>query len=106
MIEAGQRQLRTACSATDVVVGLDRGEPVATAMGVTVNGVCGVFSVGTIESHRGRGYGSALTAEVMRLGRTRGVSTTVLESSPLGFSVYEGLGFKTVLTYVRWTPQG
>ena len=88
----------------DIVVGLDEGIAVATAMGVTVNGVCGVFSVGTLTSHRGRGYGSALTAEVMRLARNRGASMTTLVSSPLGLSVYEGLGFDTVLTHIRWMP--
>ena len=86
----------------DVVVGRDNDTPVATALSITIGGVCGVFNVGTLESHRGRGYGAAVTSEVIRLGSERGADISVLQSSQIGFPVYEHLGFETQFTYIHW----
>lgn len=87
---------------TDTVVGLADDVPVATALGINVDGVCGVFNVATAEAHRGKGYGAALTSEVVRMGTERGSATPVLQSTAIGFRVYERLGFATVFEYVHW----
>lgn len=56
----------------------------------------GVYTIGTLETVRGRGYGSAITSKVMEEGQSRGCRIAVLTSSKLGLSVYKYLGFEQV----------
>lgn len=56
----------------------------------------GVYTIGTVEPARGRGYGSALTSHILEEGRQRGCRHAVLTSSKLGLSVYKYLGFEQV----------
>ena len=86
----------------DVVVGVSGGEAVTTAIGVTVDGVTGVYNVATLDGYRGRGYGAASTSAVIKAGFDRGATATSLQSSTLGFSVYEALGYRTVGTHVHY----
>jgi hypothetical protein len=86
----------------DVVVGLSDGTPVTTAVGVTTGGVTGVYNVATIDGYRGRGYGAAATSAVVKAGFGRGATATSLQSSDLGLSVYEALGYRTVLTHTHY----
>jgi N-acetylglutamate synthase len=74
-------------------------EIVATALGITVDGVTGVFNVATMPDHRGRGYGAALTARVARDGFAEGATLAYLQSSAMGHSVYRQLGFRDVEEY-------
>lgn len=72
------------------------GAPVATALGFVLDGVLGVYNVATIPAARRRGAGAAVTAAAMTDGRRRGAHTAILESSMMGRSVYERLGFRQV----------
>ncbi len=87
----------------DIVVGSLDGEPVLTALGVTIGGVTGVFNVGTTMKCRGRGYGAAVTSAVVQAGGKRGATLTALQSSEIGISVYAGMGYQTVATQVHYT---
>jgi ribosomal protein S18 acetylase RimI-like enzyme len=69
------------------------GVPVATSLGFVVDNIVGVYNVATLEGARRRGVGSAVTAAAMSDGAAVGATTAVLESSEMGRSVYERLGF-------------
>ena len=80
-------------------------EDVTTAFGATRRGVCGVFNVATPESARGHGYGGAVTAATVLSELDAGARAAFLQSSPMGYSVYERLGFVTVEQWRQWMPE-
>jgi GNAT superfamily N-acetyltransferase len=80
------------------------GEDVATGLGMISDGWCGVFNVATPDEHRGRGFGSAVTAQTVEAARTDGARGAYLQSSSMGLRVYEKLGFVTVEQWRQWTP--
>jgi GNAT superfamily N-acetyltransferase len=82
------------------------GEPVSTATGVRTGDAVGVYNVATPSEHRRKGYGARATAHVVRLGFEAGASFAYLQSSEMGFTVYERLGFEKVSTYRLLTRPG
>jgi ribosomal protein S18 acetylase RimI-like enzyme len=72
------------------------GRAVALALGFSMDGVVGVYNVATVPDARRRGAGSAATAAAMADARARGAHTAILESSAIGLSLYERLGFRQV----------
>lgn len=95
-----------ACAAleeTSWYVGRVDGEVVATALGVTIDGVTGVFNVATLPEHRGRGHGAALTVRVVEDGFDGGSTLAFLQSSEIGHGVYRRLGFRDVEEYALLT---
>lgn len=82
-----------------VYLGRAGGEDVSTAVAYTVEGATGIFNVATPASHRGRGYGGAITTCAVRDGFAAGAEFAWLQSSDVGYSVYQRLGFRTVDTY-------
>jgi GNAT superfamily N-acetyltransferase len=95
-----------ACAAIDEgswYVGRVDGEIVATALGITIDGVTGVFNVATAPEHRGRGHGAALTARLLRDAFRGGATLAFLQSSDIGHRVYRQLGFRDVEEYLLLT---
>jgi hypothetical protein len=86
-----------------IYVGRVEGDVVSTAVGFTVDGATGVFNVATPREHRGRGYGAALTARVVRDGFAAGSELAYLQSSDSGHGVYRRLGFRDVEEYTLLT---
>jgi hypothetical protein len=84
-------------------VGRIDGEVVSSALGFNIDGATGVFNVGTPLEHRGRGYGAALTAGIVRDGFAAGSELAYLQSSEAGHGVYRRLGFRDVEEYVLLT---
>jgi GNAT superfamily N-acetyltransferase len=86
-----------------VFVGYLAGEPVSTSMLATTRscGVAGVYSVATRPAHRGRGFGTALTAAALAAAREQGFDTAVLEPSPSGAPMYRRMGFAPLTTYLE-----
>lgn len=82
------------------------GDVVATALGIAIDDVTGVFNVATMPEHRGRGLGAALTARVVKQGFADGARLAFLQSSQLGHSVYRRLGFRDVEEYILLTRPG
>jgi ribosomal protein S18 acetylase RimI-like enzyme len=76
---------------------------VSTGLGFTVDGVTGVFTVATPPELRGRGYGAAVTSQIVRDGFDVGSRLAFLQSSKLGQGVYRRLGFRAVAEYVLLT---
>ena len=81
------------------------GVDVSTALGAARDGVVGIYNVATRASHRGRGLGTATTVAAMRTGFEAGATAAYLQSSPMGYRVYERLGFRTVEQWTQWMPK-
>jgi ribosomal protein S18 acetylase RimI-like enzyme len=86
-----------------VFVGYLSDEPVATSMLATTRsvGLAGIYSVGTCRAHRGRGFGTALTAAALDAAARQGYDTAVLEPSPSGAPMYRRMGFEPLTTYLE-----
>lgn len=76
--------------------------PVAASAAYTGAGITGVYSIATMEAARGRGYGAAVSdvAAACVPGQP-----AVLQSSDLGYHVYERIGFRTISRYSLWLGQ-
>jgi N-acetylglutamate synthase len=85
-----------------VYAGYADGEPVATGLGFRTGSTIGVYNIATTPSFRGRGYGAAMTRRVVADGVAAGCDVAVLQSSDMGFSIYERLGFRTVVEYMGY----
>ena len=78
-------------------VGYHDGVPVATAASVTSAAAIGIYNVGTMPGHRGRGNGEAITrhAIAQALCSRPGVPV-VLQSTEQGLKIYERMGFRAI----------
>jgi GNAT superfamily N-acetyltransferase len=83
------------------------GAPVAITSLLLAAGVAGIYNVATVPEARGRGIASSLVAASLREGRHAGYHTGVLQSSEMGFPIYQRLGFRQVCTFRHhvWPPE-
>lgn len=72
---------------------------VATAWAVRTGETVGVYAVGTDETVRRRGYGTAMTWACLEAGRGWGCRIAALQSSELGVGIYTKIGFRAVSSY-------
>ena len=70
-------------------------------------GVAGLFAVATAEPARRQGFGAAITLAPLLEAREMGYRIGVLSASPMGFPVYQRLGFREYckLGLYQWPPQ-
>ena len=87
-------------------IGVVAGEPVVTAMSVTLGEGVGIFNVATPPAYRRRGFGSAVTARAVADGLAGGASWSWLQSTEAGYGVYEALGFTTLERWPCWVTAG
>ena len=85
-----------------VYVGYADGDPVVSGLGWRTGRTVGVYSIATIASARRRGYGAAMTARVVADGVVAGCDVAALQASEKGRSIYERLGFQTVVRYAAY----
>ena len=85
-----------------VYVGYTDGEAVTIGLGVRTGRTIGVYNIATIESARRRGLGAAITERVAADGAADGCDVAILQSSPMGLTIYERLGYRTVVEYDGW----
>jgi len=78
------------------------GAPVATSVAIRSRNAVGIYAVGTAESARRRGIGSAMTWAAVDAGREWGSRAAVLQASEMGEPVYRAMGFRTVAAYVAY----
>jgi GNAT superfamily N-acetyltransferase len=78
------------------------GEPVGHSLAIRSGDVCGIYNVGTLPSARRRGVGTAATWAAVAAGRRWGCRVAVLQSSEMGQSIYEAIGFRTVVRYAEF----
>lgn len=76
-------------------VGRVDGQPAACGMLSVDESAAGVYVIGVEEAYRRRGIGEAMTWEVLREGRERGAEVGVLQSTQMGYSLYDRMGFET-----------
>ncbi|MBE0411634.1 MAG: GNAT family N-acetyltransferase [Anaerolineales bacterium] len=84
-------------------LGVIGGKPVSWASVFYSTGVAGIYAVGTIPEARRQGIGSAITYRVLMDARQRGYRIGVLQSSQMGYNMYQKLGFETVFTIKTYT---
>ena len=85
-----------------IYVGYEHGVPVSTGLGIRSDRTIGVYHIATVEAARGRGYGAAITRRVVADGVAAGCDVAILQASDMGYSIYERLGFRTVVAYVGY----
>ena len=84
------------------IASIDR-QPVATALGAQLDGMVAIYNVATVPAARRRGFGAAVTTAAMSDARADGAGWAILETSEMGRSVYEGLGFRHVADVAIYT---
>lgn len=82
-------------------VGLVDGRIVTTSMGFLTGDVVGVYNVATLPEWRRKGFGEVMTSAAVEWGRELGARVAVLQSSEMGYPVYERMGFREVVPYVQ-----
>lgn len=88
-----------------IYVGYTDGRPVSTGAGIRSGSTIGVYNIATLASARGRGYGAAMTRRVAADGAAAGCDVAILQSSEMGFPIYERLGYRTVVEYMGYVER-
>ena len=78
------------------------GEPVCVLGTIDDRDDCGVYFVATLKGHRGRALARRLLHVALAEARERGCRTSSLQASPLGYPVYERLGYETICALEMW----
>jgi ribosomal protein S18 acetylase RimI-like enzyme len=83
------------------------GQPVAASTLFIGAGVAGVYNVATLAESRGQGFGSALTLTPLVEARALGYRLGVLQSSEMGYRLYQRLGFQKLcqMDHFYWSGQ-
>jgi predicted GNAT family acetyltransferase len=83
-------------------LGTRDGEPVATAVSLTLGALTSLINISTVPGQRGHGFGAAVTAHAVSAARAAGSPWCWLHSTPAGYHVYQRLGFRTIETWPAW----
>jgi GNAT superfamily N-acetyltransferase len=79
------------------------GEVHSCMVSVVVDGSMVCWSMATLPSSQGHGYGRRLLASVLASHAADGVTTALLYSSPQGESLYRSLGYQTMEHWQLWS---
>jgi GNAT superfamily N-acetyltransferase len=94
-------------SSVQSYLGFLNGKPVGISSVCYGAGVAGIYRVATIPDSRGKGIGTALTLRPLMDARKKGYRIGILQSSEIGYSVYEKIGFREYckLKVYTWSPE-
>ncbi len=73
---------------------LENDIPVATGLAYFSNNICGIYMIATLDEHRRKGFGSAVTKHCINTAHQKGITNIVLQASDKGVSIYEKMGFE------------
>ena len=74
-------------------LGYWKGKPVSTSTVFYGGGAAGIYCVATLPEARGKGIGAAITLKPLQDAREIGYRVGALQSSEMGFNIYQRLGF-------------
>ena len=81
----------------------ERNKIVSTGLCFDTKDTAGVYMIGTLESHRGKGLASAMTSHMLWEAKNRGLKTAILQATPMGVTLYPKLGFETFCIFdIYW----
>jgi GNAT superfamily N-acetyltransferase len=82
--------------------------PEAVALGALIvsEDIAGLAYIGTLATHRRRGFAEALVWRAVQEGRRKGCDLAYLWATPIGRLVYDRMGFQRILDYRLWTEPG
>lgn len=84
----------------DGYVGYWRDEPVCTTAVAVGSGVAGVYNVATLPAHQRNGFGEAtMRCALEDVRRRRGLERTILQSTAMGYRIYERMGYRAVTDF-------
>jgi GNAT superfamily N-acetyltransferase len=78
------------------------GSPAGTVITYETGGECGIYLVATLPEAQGRGLAGALMRHALVEARERGCTTTSLQATARGKSVYDRLGYRDVGAVQMW----
>ena len=78
------------------------GEPACVLGTVDDGDDCGVYLVATLPEHRGQGLARRLLHAALAEARERGLRTSSLQATKLGYPVYERLGYEPICAIEMW----
>ena len=84
-----------------IIVGRVDGQPVTTGLLMQTGQTAGVYNIATVAAHRGNRYGEAVTWAVIAEGARRGCTQSILQSSPMGYPLYQRMGFVDLGSYLQ-----
>jgi GNAT superfamily N-acetyltransferase len=87
-------------------VGHVEGAPVAAGRLACIEGVGEITSIETLESHRRRGIGTAMTWAAIAEAVGRGCTAITLTATEMGYPVYLRMGFRPVCSYRTYLRSG
>jgi ribosomal protein S18 acetylase RimI-like enzyme len=85
-------------------VGFAGGEAVAASELTVGGGVAGLYGISTLEAHRRRGFGTAMTLRPLLDARDEGLETAILQASDAGAGVYRRIGFEEFGGITEYKP--
>jgi ribosomal protein S18 acetylase RimI-like enzyme len=72
----------------------------------TDDGDCSITAVATLPEYQGRGLATRLMAAALRRAQGRGMTSTSLQASPSGATVYARLGYRELGRMPMWERRG
>jgi ribosomal protein S18 acetylase RimI-like enzyme len=87
-------------------IGYLQGTPVATAALVLEAGVAGIYAVATIPEARRQGIGRIMTVRPLFDAMQAGYRVGILQASPMGYPIYERIGFRALGEYQLYLQSG
>ena len=78
------------------------GEPASVLATMDEGDDCGIYLVGTLKGHRGKGLSRRLLHAALAEARERGLRTSSLQATKLGQPVYERLGYAPICALQMW----